>query len=1099
MVYLCLFIGPIDDAEAYQRGNSGKGRVHILDFPKEKAFVQISEISLSDIEKDVDSGDNSYVNLEIVPTPTSKSCGKGLIGAGHGSNVSGNDSLRSMKKNDYMESKSKRKGIVQKMDKELKSSERTLRNVQKLNSELKTEKENMKKEIKKETVASTSKSSKQTYPVVKSTLEKSDLTSTRKSDLGSTVKHQEVKSSQNSSFRSVDQSRGKSQMSEQTETSNDRQRSKDVLKSKLIGQDRGQIKSKKGQTAIVQDNIKHKDMKSHQKMVRDESFENIVSDVQSTSSKNNNETKTKQGQKGNKTNVSLGQSNQSKEQDCEFDEIFNIALADLSVEESTDMSDAGSISRAKGKRLKNLKKRKQSEKKGNQDVFENNEESKNSVDKKEIDEMKSKSTEHQEELRSTPIAREGNKHVKGREVTHAVKQREVTCAVKEREVTHAVKEREVTHAVKEGDVTHAPVIEEVINPVCILKDNVALIPAAKMEKIAISSTTFNSDKSKIVKKDQLDYNKATKKQQSSQNVQMDGKSEETTQSSAKNIHGGDAEMASHKEIDIEQLSLSDIMELMRSNVLPMDEELFNLLEEQFAQNRDFVLPSLLATAASDSDELSIINEESEPSESDISLENNQNKLEQGESKVTHIIPEVKVEDYEEIMALQTTLSASSDIHQIESLQNVSTEKRDKNSKLDEVDSSEMQMHDEVNSVPENSEIKLVLSVEHENEDKYNNLKTERVHKTQSSTKELAQFYQEVKEKVALECYMETQQSKRDGTKCATDDNNDDVFDENVFTKQVNKNEFSDITCKKQPQYNNDLNNVQDPRCEEDNDVNISSVDSLQKKDMEILQNIELYHETIADDDISDELAKVHASVESSTVSNRSQVDPRPVVVSQYTRSSSVTLEVDDSDTESYIAVTANETGSPIKIISELKIDIPPSPIDEKMTLHVVDTKNRSSMMQTPEKSICYQKFGSPYPEGHTPSRADVSADSTLTPTERSIDSDATFCALLEENVSDKEVKEIIGHKLKKYEESDLVGHSLSREVLVKQWLTSKSEIRDDNSSPQSDFSETASEKMASINPALQSETPACGLTSQEMPKLNMQDWKESGINCRWWV
>lgn len=98
MVYLCLFIGPIDDAEAYQRGNSGKGRVHILDFPKEKAFVQISEISLSDIEKDVDSRDNSYVNLEIVPTPTSKSCGKGLIGAGNGSNVSGNESLRSAKK-----------------------------------------------------------------------------------------------------------------------------------------------------------------------------------------------------------------------------------------------------------------------------------------------------------------------------------------------------------------------------------------------------------------------------------------------------------------------------------------------------------------------------------------------------------------------------------------------------------------------------------------------------------------------------------------------------------------------------------------------------------------------------------------------------------------------------------------------------------------------------------------------------------------------------------------------------------------------------------------------------------------------------------------
>jgi septal ring factor EnvC (AmiA/AmiB activator) len=38
--------------------------------------------------------------------------------------------------------------MVQKMDKELKSSERTLRNVQKLNSELKTEKENTKKEIK---------------------------------------------------------------------------------------------------------------------------------------------------------------------------------------------------------------------------------------------------------------------------------------------------------------------------------------------------------------------------------------------------------------------------------------------------------------------------------------------------------------------------------------------------------------------------------------------------------------------------------------------------------------------------------------------------------------------------------------------------------------------------------------------------------------------------------------------------------------------------------------------------------------------------------------------------------------------------------------
>jgi hypothetical protein len=42
--------------------------------------------------------------------------------------------------------------------------------------------------------------------------------------------------------------------------------------------------------------------------------------------------------------------------------------------------------------------------------------------------------------------------------------------------------------------------------------------------------------------------------------------------------------------------------------------------------------------------------------------------------ISHIIPEVKVEDYEEIMALQTKLSAGSNMHQIESLQNVSTEK-----------------------------------------------------------------------------------------------------------------------------------------------------------------------------------------------------------------------------------------------------------------------------------------------------------------------------------------------------------------------------------------------------------------------------------------
>jgi hypothetical protein len=47
---------------------------------------------------------------------------------------------------------------------------------------------------------------------------------------------------------------------------------------------------------------------------------------------------------------------------------------------------------------------------------------------------------------------------------------------------------------------------------------------------------------------------------------------------------------------------------------------------------------------------------------------------------------------------QTKLSAGSNMHQIESLQNVSTEKRDENTNFDEVDSSEMQMHDEVNSV-----------------------------------------------------------------------------------------------------------------------------------------------------------------------------------------------------------------------------------------------------------------------------------------------------------------------------------------------------------------------------------------------------------------
>ncbi|XP_076079844.1 uncharacterized protein LOC143049954 isoform X2 [Mytilus galloprovincialis] len=992
--------------------------------------------------------------------------------------------------------------------------------------------------------------------------------------------------------------------------------------------------------------------------------------------------------------------------DSEFDKIFNIAIADLSVDESTtDMSDTGSFSRAKGKRIKKLMKKRKMEKKDsvienkmgrdpenlrNMNIGskkDNHEVKEDSKHKKEVSDMKAELSVKNKYGKIEKNSKEEKKNEVQKQNIEIPKESELN----EQSVEVTSKSQKVENKILEREVTPELVTEEVINPVRIVREEASILPIAKLENIELSMTK-NLDKGG--------------KQQRSEQDQLDSKRETTHKTLDEDLSSGEImheskdstdgipstmseEFEQMGEIDFDDLTMEQIGELMRRKLIPMDEQILSLIE--FSQNREKLSPALMARGSCDSDELSIIDEESEPSESDTSTEKNQIPLGNTEQEDIIVTKDTQTEELEQNIG---EINSTDALEQEKSSEN---ELIPRNKKLP-FPTKNVEVHghvvvSEMSTELENS-VPIVASSKQENFEKNISVDKDESKKAKTSTDDLQKFYQEVKEQVALESYMETKKLKNsptDSSHSLRDDNlpedfndrqaseqtdikhekeliskhsNDEQMDDQkpdslkaeIFSENFHKSNFSSLPIENLR--NEDIDRLQMTEklhgistdkdidrlqmteklhgistdkdidrlqmteklhgistdkdidrlqmteklhgistdkdidrlqmteklhgistdkdidrlqmteklhgistdkdidrlqmteklhgistdkdidrlqmteklhgISTDKDIDrlqmteklhgISTdkdIDRLQMteklhgistdKDIDRLQMTEKLHGISTDKDIQSDGSKLskedisayeYKSGDLEVNLKTSQSEPSPKSVEQnqsYPRVSSGTLEVDGFDDESSLVLVGNECRSSGKIVDE-RIEIASSPV-EKKTFETDNMRQPSYMNEsTPERAYNKPKDDTPYPGGYTPTKADLSADITLTPAERSMDSENTFCTALDDNMSDKEVKDITCQKLKESKKSDLVGQSLSREVLVKQWLTSKTESREDNSSPQSDSSELASDKLAlQINPALKSETPACDLSSQQMtlPKLNMQEWKET--------
>ncbi|XP_071135699.1 uncharacterized protein [Mytilus edulis] len=1087
---------PIDDEEVHRRGSSGKGRVQVVDLPEAKGFVQISEISLIDIEKDVENDSDTFLNLELVPPPSSNSHGKGFIlsDKSAGSPIT-NEEAQKLSQKSGVDSK---QNIPRKVKRQVVSSvnkEISYKSVSK--TEPKIDAENVQNvhtlQVRESELTKKSKSSEKSKKLNERTEKESSEQLQR--ELGG--KKIETKQSE------------KKQISKTSKKQDESHDSKKNLATSELDVSQKKNKDQKSKKSIEARKI-DKHMKTSELDDPDLSFEELVSE------------------KDVKSKHSV---------DSEFDKIFNIAIADLSVDESTtDMSDTGSFSRAKGKRIKKLMKKrkigmKESSIENKMGKDPEDLKSKESIgSKKIIHEVKEDSkpqkevsvdikaeisgkneygkTEKKIEVQKQNIKspNEGSK-LNDQNKSTDIKQCDGVAQSVEVMLSKSQK-GEKTQLIRE--VTPELVTEEVINPVRIVREEASILPIAKLDQIE-SSMTKNLDKGRKQQRseqDQLDGNReATHKK-----IDEDLSSREITHESTVGISSTmSEEFEQMGEINFDDLTMEQIGDLMRRKLIPMDEQILSLIE--FSQNREKLSPALMARGSCDSDELSIIDEESEPSESDTSTEKNQMPLGNTEQEDSMVTIETNTEDLNQNVgeinttdALEQVKTSENDISTRNEKVTISTQNVEVHHHSHDA-SSEMSLELE-NSVP------IVASSKQENSEKNISGNKDESKNMRTSTEDLQKFYQEVKEQVALECFMETKKLKNsptDSSHSLTDENLPEDFNSSQASEQTDIKHEKELISKHSKDEQMDDQKPDSLKAEifsenyGKSDFSSLPIENLRNEDIDRLQMTEKLHGISTDKDIQSDGSKLskkdisaneYKSGDLEVNFKTSQSEPSSKSVEQNQsnpRVSSGTLEVDGFDDESSLVLVSNECRSSGKIVDE-RIEIASSPV-EKKTFETDNMRQPSCMNEsTPERAYNKPKDDTPYPGGYTPTKADLSADITLTPAERSMDSENTFCTALEDNMSDKEVKDITCQKLKETKKSDLVGQSLSREVLVKQWLTSKTESREDNSSPQSDSSELASDKLAlQINPALKSETPACDLSSQQMtlPKLNMQEWKET--------
>lgn len=1090
-VYACFtFIGPIDDEEVHRRGSSGKGRVQVVNLPEAKGFVQISEISLIDIEKDVENDSDTFLNLELVPPPSSNSHGKGFIlsDKSAGSPIT-NEEAQKLSQKSGVDSK---QNIPRKVKRQVVSSvnkEISYKSVSK--TEPKIDVENVQNvhtlQVRESELTKKSKSSEKSKKLNERTEKESSEQLQRQ--LGG--KKIETKQSE------------KKQISKTSKKQDEAHDSKKNLATSELDVSQKKNKDQKSKKSVEASKI-DKHMKTSELDGRDLSFEELVSE------------------KDAKSKHSV---------DSEFDKIFNIAIADLSVDESTtDMSDTGSFSRAKGKRIKKLMKKRKIEKKENRDLNIENKIGKDPEDlknksvgtKSDTHEVKEDSKHKKEVINMKAELSVKNKYGKIEKNSKEEKKNEVQkqnieipkeSELNEQSVEVTSKSQKVENKILEREVTQELITEEVINPVRIVREEASILPIAKLENIELSMTK-NLDKGgkqHRSEQDQLD----SKRETTHKTLDEDLSSGEIMHESKDSTDGIPSTMSEEfeqmGEIDFDDLTMEQIGELMRRKLIPMDEQILSLIE--FSQNREKLSPALMARGSCDSDELSIIDEESEPSESDTSTEKNQMLLGNTEQEDIIVTKDTQTEELEQNIG---EINSTDALEQEKSSEN---ELIPRNKKLP-FPTKNVEVHghvvgSEMSTELENS-VPIVASSKQENFEKNISVDKDESKKAKTSTDDLQKFYQEVKEQVALESYMETKKLKNsptDSSHSLRDDNLPEDFNDRQASEQTDIKHEKELISKHS---NDEQMDDQKPDSlkaeifsENFHKSNFSSlpIENLRNEDIDRLQMTEKLHGISTDKDIQSDGSKLSkedisaneyksGDLEVNLKTSQSEPSPKSVEQNQSNpRVSSGTLEVDGSDDESSLVLVGNECRSSEKIVDE-RIEIASSPV-EKKTFETDNMRQPSYMNEsTPERAYNKPKDDTPYPGGYTPTKADLSADITLTPAERSMDSENTFCTALEDNMSDKEVKDITCQKLKETKKSDLVGQSLSREVLVKQWLTSKTESREDNSSPQSDSSELASDKLAlQINPALKSETPACDLSSQQMtlPKLNMQEWKETGI------
>lgn len=960
-VVIVSFLGHSTVSEVHQRGLTGKGRVLTVDLPEEKGRVQVSQISLTDLEQDIDL-DDEYVNLDFVPN-LSKKYGDGF------------DKL------------------------EFSADNLRVQSSQKLLDEHGSDGQ---ERVSKEQQKSRSHLTKKTSPW--------ELIDAKRNAKVDSV---DIKSVDDTPIGSISERRKKlEQAMKQEWHGKDFKHELESRSDQRTHEDWHESSNKPSPKSENTDSFKSKDPSASitkQNTSKEQCKEPVSSAILNT---------------GNKGTSSF---------DSEFNEIFNLAVADLSVDESTtDMSDTGSLSRAKGKKIKKLMKRRKIENKERK-LSENDDVDGNGDMKREDKVM---ILTHGADVIQKDINQELLKSEQNlRQKTEVVTSDHASSGQRKK-----IDEKKASTPAKEEYILEEA-LEETISPVCIIREESSGLSIDRLDRIE--------------KDDRMPETSVNKERASTNYVVSDNEREvkEVAGEKGDDLLSITQEMIESGEIDLDKLSLGEIRVLMKHNILPMDEELMQLIDEEFRQNRHE------PAASFDSDELSIIHEESEPSDSDNSNGEIQSRG-ADISKSTDFkfcIPEVIIEEYvdEEEGDIVVKIGESFD----ENLEtcNVSVEKIEEHQGMASCDQEVVHEHDECSSIL------------HKGNPVSNDTKSSPV----VGIKDLQKIYQDVKEQVALETYMETKK-----TKIVDPSYDSDQEEDNDKSSSLTKKEMA---SKSIGTSGNQIGSIQVSLFgAKSYDVNKMSEVILQGENNEDLQT-DILHHGIA--------TETHLKPDMNKFADEEETDRQDKDIPSIT---------DQTGKKDFRSISQNEITSETNLENKLEIQSPSMLKDEKCRSPVLEsspclpkTSISEGKNKTPDSSSSYQHVDTPYIYCHGDSsligRSDVSADVTLTPTEQSMDSENTFCSTLEGNIPEKE------QRLMSTKKSDLVGQSLSREVLVKQWLSSKTEMRDDICNSQTNNAEINTE-----NPALHSVNPACDLNlsgrqTGALPKLNMQEWKETGI------